>query len=296
LPDPNTNSYLYIANSLSDPGPYNGSILGITATSDFEFDRVGRLFTLTSLAGLNINLSIDGTPISLIPLTGISGDALAMDRTRNRLYVYTNDYGPLNVVDLSAESILATSIDLGSTGYWYEQGGVAVDSSGFIYVPGGTEAAVGATNGIMKLDVTNPNSPIVLTLMGYEQLGLGYDDLGSFTKLTIEDMTVVDGKLYIALGKHVPYDHRGKIVEIDLSTFSMTREIGWSNTAIVSTPEIQFYGPKRFIAIKPRRLIIADEGYANGDKNRVVEVDLDTWAFSGTGLNDVVGFFESYSC
>ena len=53
-----------------------------------------------------------------------------------------------------------------------------------------------------------------------------------------------------------------------------------------------FYGPKKFIAVKPKKLVIADEGYAfytdsNGvynfkNVNRVVTVDLESFAISST--------------
>ncbi len=65
-----------------------------------------------------------------------------------------------------------------------------------------------------------------------------------------------------------------------------------------------FYGPKKFIAVKPKKLVIADEGYAfytdsNGafcykNVNRVVTVDLETFAISSTE-NVSVSFEEDSS-
>lgn len=57
-----------------------------------------------------------------------------------------------------------------------------------------------------------------------------------------------------------------------------------------------FYGPVGFVAVMPKKLVIADAGYAlskgSNDqlrarrKNRVVTVDLETQAFAGTSLSD----------
>jgi hypothetical protein len=68
-------------------------------------------------------------------------------------------------------------------------------------------------------------------------------------------------------------------------------------------PETQFYGPKRFIGIAPKKLYVADDGftvtgsYGNQtevNQNRVVEVDLDAKAISGSGLQDASEFFVQY--
>jgi hypothetical protein len=200
------------------------------------------------------------------------------------------------VVDLKLETLVPQDIDVGIEGYWYEQGSIAVDLDGYLYVAGAREVGEGATNGIIKVDVSNPSVPKVLDIKSYEDFGLGYYDSSIFTLLNIRDMVVRDDMLYFIVGKNNPYDHRGKLVEVDTKTFVKTRELGWSASAIVSDPSSQFIGPKRFIALKPRHLVIADEGYFEGNQNRVVEIDVDQWLISGIGLSNVVDFFSSYGC
>lgn len=293
-PDPIHYYSIYFADGLSDPGPYAGSILGNTSSSDFEFDRAGRLFVLLGGASPTINLSINGTTTGIIPLTGITGDSFGMDRRHDKLYVLSNTGYSLSVVDLSGGSIFATPVDLGSTGYWYENGSVAVDADGYVYVPGGTEAAVGPTNGIMRIDASNPASPRVLKLEGYEQLGLGYYAASTFYQLPIKDMSIVDGMLYVLLS-NAGTDYRGKVVQIDIATLTKVREMGWSSAAPISNPATQFYGPQRFLAIKPRSLVFADEGYDNADMDRLIEVNLDSWTIAGIKAGGTINFFNQYS-
>jgi hypothetical protein len=298
-PDLPNNYTVYFADSISDPGPYTGSILGNSNSSDFEFDRVGRLFTLLGATSPTINLSINGTTTGIVPLTGINGDSFGMDRRHNKLYVLSNAGYSLSVVDLSNSLIVATSVDLGSTGYWYENGSIAVDADGYVYVPGGTEATVGATNGIMRIDASNPSAPRVLKLEGYEQLGLGYYVASTFYQLPIKDMSIVDGMLYVLLNNadsvYLP-DYRGKLVEIDIATLTKAREMGWSSVAPITDPATQFYGPQRFLAIKPRSLVFADEGFDSADIDRLIEVNLDLWTIAGIKTGGTINFFNQYFC
>ena len=117
--------------------------------------------------------------------------------------------------------------------------------------------------------------------------------------LEIRDMTVKDERLYVLAGQNVGYGvpHHGKLVEIDLSSLLKTRELGWTSADYPTDPATQLYGPQRFIALAPRKLIVADEGSdGSGDVDRVVEFDLESWTISDIGLDGVVTFFNSYAC
>jgi hypothetical protein len=289
-------SVLRTAMSMSDAGPYSTSSLSLDTNGDFEFDRFGRLYTISASTSPTLRMTSDGSLLSSLLYPAITGNRLSYDQARGKLYIFNDPWGPLSVVDLKLETLVPQDIDVGIEGYWYEQGSIAVDLDGYLYVAGAREVGEGATNGIIKVDVSNPSVPKVLDIKSYEDFGLGYYDSSIFTLLNIRDMVVRDDMLYFIVGKNNPYDHRGKLVEVDTKTFVKTRELGWSASAIVSDPSSQFIGPKRFIALKPRHLVIADEGYFEGNQNRVVEIDVDQWLISGIGLSNVVDFFSSYGC
>jgi len=300
LPDPSTGS-LFFEDSISDSSISGGGALIITSDARLKFDRLGRLFADIGLASPILNQSADGTSTNLVPLIGISGDLFDIDRSQNRIfrvhYDSINYITVISIINLNMESIsdiwLAPPVDYSIDSY----GGIAIGNDDILFVSAWGPAE---EQGILKLDTSN-NSLVSMGFKSMESLGLGYYDSGNFNSLTITDMTIIDGKLYVALDEHNVfgnYNHRGKIVEIDLSTFSKSREIGWSADVILADPASQFYGPKRFVAIKPRRLTFVDEGNSDSpgaNVDRVVEVDLDSWSITGIlNLEGIVSFYNSY--
>ena len=115
----------------------------------------------------------------------------------------------------------------------------------------------------------------------------------------------------------------GGVVKINLSTKEIeswadgTKILGWytkedsvydciiSNTTttlkLSAAPPLSqdkkfFYGPRKFIAIKPDELVIADDGYSGTvddgkEQNRIVNVSLKTWAI--TSAKNVAVMFDS---
>jgi len=129
-------------------------------------------------------------------------------------------------------------------------------------------------------------------LMYVSYVSLGLEDVGY--SLDVADMTVKDGKLYIAAGESEVAD-RGKIVEVRLSDLAKLREIGWCSAGTPSAAETYFfYGPQRFVGIVPHKLILADEGYDAGENeiNRIVEVDLGGWTFSAIRMESTAALFN----
>lgn len=124
-------------------------------------------------------------------------------------------------------------------------------------------------------------------------------ELENPTNLKIFDMHIQQGTLYILLnGMHDDNDTennacRGGIAQILLSSFDKEngtvetwrtgeKVLGWSSEKFLDgTYTNKFYGPIRFIALKPDELVIADDGfYYDERKNRkhkrgIVFLDLD---------------------
>jgi hypothetical protein len=181
--------------------------------------------------------------------------------------------------------------------YSFAAGSVAVDKDGYIYAP------------VMKYISDVPYYYIAKFALGAQAdvvFGTQLIAVADFsalgltdgTDLRIEDMTIVDGKLYIAAGEHDYYGayHRGKIVEVNTSNMAKLREFGWSPTSLPSSPSTQFYGPKRFLGVAPGKLIVADEGALSGANiDRVAEVDLDSGTIAGIWFLNTVNFFSDYT-
>ena len=112
---------------------------------------------------------------------------------------------------------------------------------------------------------------------------------------------------------------RGAVIEIDPETDAFSRKLGWydnptrkiisknSNERVpVYSPETTdstqyFYGPQRFVALKPKRLVILDSGaciYVDNDVgtateklvNRIVEVNLESFCIEKV---DPIDFSEN---
>lgn len=144
-----------------------------------------------------------------------------------------------------------------------------------------------------------------------------YVTTGKLDILTWEDKVYV---LYNEIGTAYTYStpttnavSRGAVIEIDPSTLSVSHIIGWTDRpsgTFVSTRENDYYGtlharsprmspespesmsgffgPQRFVAVKPKKLVIQDSGefvYVDADDgkikgkrvNRIVEVNLETF-------------------
>lgn len=111
------------------------------------------------------------------------------------------------------------------------------------------------------------------------------------------DMRIINGKLYL-LVRHLSqtsgYSYStGCVICVDLSS-SETTVSGWdtnkynSSTDSYSHELLTFYGPDKIVAIKPKKILIADDGVEHGsgysakDKQRLVVFDLESNAITGT--------------
>ncbi len=254
----------------------------------FQFDRYGRLITLDYQDGLVLyNSPFDaqylGATFPVAPFV--------YDPVEDGLYI-ADSGSSLTFVD---SSFTTSSLDLDQA--FETVDAIAVDDDGFIYLAG--------YDRVVKFRVDHDLSTATQVRSAtYESLGLGYwttyldQDLQPvpyFQILNVQDMIVKDGRLFIAVaGQDNGYYH-GKIVEVHRTDLTQVRDIGWSPTSPTS-PATQFYGPTRFLALAPRKLILSDEGYIDGpgNVNRVIAVDIIDWTFSGIGLEDVSEFFYDF--
>ena len=289
LPDAFSSSLTYVADSLHPSSAPTSTALPAYSNTDYEFDRYGRLFYTTGTVYLAQN-EADLVPVSL----AFSGDDLAYDRGSDILYAwYDGDGTTLYGYDYGSESPAAYQVNEPS-GYTFSAGSVAVDAQGYLYAP--LYQSLSSSDGIGKISIGAPSGGFAAAqVLAFQPLAV----LDLESPLEIRDMTVKDERLYVLAGQNVGYGvpHHGKLVEIDPSSLLKTRELGWTSADYPTDPATQLYGPQRFIALAPRKLIVADEGSdGSGDVDRVVEFDLESWTISDIGLDGVVTFFNSYAC
>jgi hypothetical protein len=148
-------------------------------------------------------------------------------------------------------------------------------------------------------------------------LGLATED----TVLMPTDMIVKDGVLYIAavhidapgaLNYSTESYSRGKIVAVNTATMTKLWETGWvpsESDRFPTDSRTQLYGPRRFVAIAPKKLYVFDEGfyidpnlklspgigfYPYKDVDRVAEIDLESHTISNTGLDGAVSYLDAF--
>ena len=278
LPD-SQSGYIYFANSLDDSA-VSDYIVSSYGSFYFEYDFFGRLYAMSGQGAFSQYTDITEIPLAI----GAGSDYPSAYSKRYQAIFQAADTEVLFIdlaTDPATQSMLTIPISFSN------MSAIAVDANGFFYIAG----FVGAMDNyiVAKFALDIPNNFAVSTIVSktYTELGLSGSGL-----LSISDMTVQDGFLYIVAGESVDPDSRGKLVQVELSNLSKIRDIGWSDSLPITSPTTQFYGPVRFLAIAPKKLIIADE---SGDIDRVIEIDLDEWEFSRIGLEDVVTFFSSYA-
>ena len=145
----------------------------------------------------------------------------------------------------------------------------------------GTEVQVGAE--IMSFTLGQPGGSIA-GLLNPTNLFI-YND-PEFT-----DMRIIDDKLYLLirhLNSKENYSYStGCVVIIDM-TNNETSVVGWDNNTYIKDTDSYthdsktFYGPDKIVAIKPKKIVIADDGVEQGSwynakqKQRFVVFDLET--------------------
>ena len=130
----------------------------------------------------------------------------------------------------------------------------------------------------------------------------------STVAVTVNDMMVQDSKLYVLVSQQEgssssSVTHRGALLTITDNNGSLTLTTYGANDnnyakKALDKDEKTFYAPQKFLAVMPKKLVIADEGFwideSNnyGVINRVVTVDLaeDVKDYSSEAVNVNVSF------
>jgi len=137
-----------------------------------------------------------------------------------------------------------------------------------------------------------------------------FEDVSEYP-VTVNDMMVQNSNLYVLVSQQEgsSFDslrHRGALLTItdNDGDLSLTSTYG-ANTATYAVSELgadTFYAPQKFLAVMPKKLVIADEGYwisnldspkntgNSGFVNRVVTVDLSSSDYSSTAVEVGVSF------
>ncbi len=184
--------------------------------------------------------------------------------------------------------------------------------------------------------VSNELAEISLS-KGIEDLAAAAGISGISDNAVISDMSVADGALYVLFREVSPYNEnlftnfsnstdnysRGGVIKLNITgnvsvdkTFGTSGILGWTTESAGTVSDDssatyncywpapdstdRFYGPSRFIAVAPKKLVIADDGGYYEDsrviqKNRVVTVDLSGSqpGMTVTGLDTKVEFDDN---
>ncbi|GAB1483299.1 hypothetical protein MASR2M78_21150 [Treponema sp.] len=127
----------------------------INNQSDFEFDSRGRLF-ISDGSEINRYTAFSGSVTPDLTLSA-SNVALAYDAPRNRLYASHKSTGNLTYFDLNQDTPGQVYVN-DPVGYTFTEGGVAVDSSGNVFIVADNGSG---TKGILKISIgTAPGEPL----------------------------------------------------------------------------------------------------------------------------------------
>ncbi len=188
------------------------------------------------------------------------------------------------------------------------------DTDDWILYSHAESSSYGGTNLLVKWPFTINGDTITLASStdGVEYFELSAANYGVNRALNVSDMQIKDDVLYVLTNYYGVSDSlnisTGGILRFNLNETSFTpsdwsdgiRILGLytkdSGNTVVQPPLEQadkyFYGPQKFIAIKPKELVIADDGaYIYSDtvasKNRVVKVSLAEESLGEMSVTDV---------
>lgn len=300
LPDPLNGNSIKVAESIETIGVLTPFSIGLGSEGRAGFDRYGRILYSDTT---NSWLLSRTNPGEVSETAGFGNGPFAFDPGRNRLYYYD---GSLRFRDFTTLEY----IDITIPGSWSPDGqGMAVDEDGYLY----TVFMQSEDRYLVKLRITEPvwdvevwiSDAIVVASARYDTIGLG-------TNLNIGDMAVADDKLFVvayeinAYYSMLPEDaiSRGKIVAIERSTLSRLMDYGWTSDPIPpSDTTSMLFGPRRIIAIVPKKLVVADDGFwwngahfseALEDRNGVAVLNTETGELTRTEVAGIQ-FIESFS-
>lgn len=158
---------------------------------------------------------------------------------------------------------------------------------------------------IAKVAVDDGGTAALAGKLAYYTTGLAVMDEFS---LEVSDMYAADGVLYVAACQTSTDEYssncysRGKVIAFDTATMTKLWETGWRGDDVhyPTEKDALLVGPRRFVAVSPKKLYVADDGYYLGDDklcrdvDRVVEIDTADGTITAMGLDGAVPFFDTF--
>lgn len=295
------------------------SLLTTTTVRDFCFDGNANLYVATggdgsyniykytySLLSGYSSVYNEVLPNALSEINAISCDTTngyIFYLSGGTIYVYDPSSGSTPyTLEVSVDKIIADADNLFSqegSDYSTSITNIAV-SNYVLYIAMDVTQTVGERTEtaqiIARYTYEKSDESIALTLNGYVAAGASevFKDESGFA-VTVNDMMVQDSKLYVLVsqqeGSFDSLTHRGALLtitdndgDLSLSTYG-ANEANYAASAL-EEDEKTFYAPQKFLAVMPKKLVIADEGYwindleypkntgNSGFVNRVVTVNL----------------------
>jgi hypothetical protein len=231
------------------------------AQDDVQTDTLGAIFRVDDITGANLTT----TPS---PTTFVTGRALAMDRPRGLLYYAESSN--IWVVSVSPSLGSPVALNVGSISVTpFDITGLAVDSSGFLYVAMNSGSTPAST--VLKIDPKSPNAPVLVKQ-------------SSATFSSPYDVLVHDGYVYVT-------DPAARqIVRLTMDLAQVDSLQGHGDDLLL--------GPERFVAILNKPITVVDEPqFAPGDR-LVAFADMTgagwtTFGSSGSGQDQFEFYFNS---
>lgn len=290
------------------------SLLGEATISDFCFDGNFNLYVVTGGSIVKYSYSLLSGYSSDYDelLSDIPSEINAISCDTENGYIFYLSGGTINVYDPSSGSspytldVLVEGITADADNLFSQEGSdyrtsitnIAVSNHALYIAMDVTQTGDEVTETaqiIARYTYDESGGSITLTWNSYVAAGASdvFEDESEYS-VTVNDMMVQDSKLYVLVSQKGDWSsltHRGALLTVtdDNGSLSLTSTYG-ANTAAYATDALgadTFYAPQKFLAVMPKKLVIADEGYYISDYskyfyygeaefiNRVVTVDLE---------------------
>ncbi len=242
---------------------------------DVDYDSLGRIYIANNFGstgkGVVIRMNnINGGNILLIADNGSGYASIAVDRTNNILYKATSG-GTLSRCSLDGTG----NVTLTGGPIFNAINGLAVDDTGMLYI----SYMVSTTKYVGKF--TPATSTIALSGTAY-----------TIATGTPWGIRFQSPNIYVA---NLAGSVNNNIIQFDTS---LTRLSGFGTNVSTGTSTGQFYGPRKFVAIRAKELIIVDDDETFGvNADKLVSIDdiLGTnWTTYGSSGN-ATGSFAFYN-
>lgn len=303
VPNPNGNWQLGVAEDISNVIPDTMSAVAFSSSSNFTYDHYGLLYFSGSENTIYVH-AVLGTSLEFFVCNSIPVTSVAVS-SRDKLvygscYQFSDGDG-ITIFNLRNNDPTEEVISSPFSTILIGPGGIAVDSTGIVYVPAIQDGIAGIAGlSISDIDGSPNASPLIFA--SYEQLGIGFWFEGIFKPIALVDIAFVNNLLVVAIPNVVnqandPDSSRGMVLALEPGTLAVRWKAGWpgDENYFPTDPTSQFYGPARFVGFTQSSVYVVDDGYYYDsqptDVDRIIEVSTVDGTFRGIGLKDASEFY-----